>query len=99
MYIFFTQFKEENKEKTIPKRLQDKILSIPNYYRREVNENSQKSNHTNPQTINAYRADKTSNTSLSDPAQSVGWTLAIATERRVSTCQKKNTFQVAELRI
>ena len=46
-----------------------------------------------------YRAGKTSNTSLSDPAQSVGWTLAIATERRVSACQKKNTFKVAKLRI
>ena len=63
MYIFFTQFKEENKEKTIHKWPQDKTLSIPNYYRREVNEKSQKSNHTNkksnhtnPQTIHAVQS-------------------------------------------
>ena len=105
MYIFFTQFKEENKKQSTnghrtrysasliitggksTKRARNLITLIRNLITLIHKQYMQ------------YRAGKTSNTSFSDPAQSVVWTLARATERRVSTCQEKNTSQVAKLRI
>ena len=72
------------------------MLSISNYYRRKVNQNSKKSNHASQ---NGHSKRSTDNkcsrqlerdvTAASPTRQSVRWTLATATERRVSACQGK----------
>ena len=53
---------------------------------------------SSPQTINAVDSWKDVNTCLPYPTQSMRWTLATATERRVSACQEK-TLKGANPRI